>query len=249
MASLRAYIINKVSVIAFLLACVSLNASAQDDVEYQMEIGGGIGMTAYQGDFSNGLFSGVQPAASVVFRRIINPYSAVRISGMFSKLKGSIDNPNNIYPELPAEGYSFGNMMGDVSCTYEYNFFPYGTGKDYHGAKRITPFISLGLGVTYVNSKHGTYDYSSPTPHSNTKSVVTGNVPLGAGVKYKIGDRTNLSLDWQMHFSFSDDLDGVKDVYGIKSSGMFKNTDCYSTLMLSLTYSFAPKCPTCQKDR
>lgn len=249
MTSLRAYIINKVSVIAIMLCGVCLNAEAQDDVEYQMEIGGGIGATAYQGDFSNSLFGGVQPAASVVFRRIINPYSALRISGMVSKLKGSTDNKNNQYPELPAEGYSFGNMMGDISFTYEYNFLPYGTGRDYHGAKRLTPFISLGLGITYVNSKNGTYDYASATKHSNTKNVFTGNVPLGVGVKYKIGDRTNLSLDWQMHFSFSDDLDGVKDPYGIKSSGIFKNTDCYSTLMLSLTYSFAPKCPTCQKDR
>ncbi|MDD6865956.1 MAG: porin family protein, partial [Prevotella sp.] len=39
-----------------------------------------------------------------------------------------------------------------------------------------------------------------------------------------------------------------KDPYGIKSSGLFKNTDCYSVLQLSLTYSFMPKCVTCNKD-
>ena len=51
-----------------------------------------------------------------------------------------------------------------------------------------------------------------------------------------------------MHFSQNDELDGAKDPYGIKSSGMFKNTDCYSTLQMTLTYSFMQKCVTCNKD-
>ena len=41
-----------------------------------------------------------------------------------------------------------------------------------------------------------------------------------------------------MHFSLSDELDGVKDPYSVKSSGAFKNTDCYSALEVTLTYSF-----------
>ncbi len=35
-----------------------------------------------------------------------------------------------------------------------------------------------------------------------------------------------------------DELDGQKDPYGIKSSGLFKNTDSYSTLQLTFSYSF-----------
>ena len=44
-------------------------------------------------------------------------------------------------------------------------------------------------------------------------------------------------------------LDGVKDPYGIKSSGLFKNTDCYSQLRVSLTYDLWAKCKTCHNDR
>ena len=73
-------------------------------------------------------------------------------------------------------------------------------------------------------------------------------MPVGLGLKYKIGKRVNLGLEWSVHFSQSDELDGAKDPYGIKSSGLFKNTDCYSVLQLSLTYSFMPKCVTCNKD-
>ena len=117
-----------------------------------------------------------------------------------------------------------------MALSYEYNFWPYGTGQDYRGAKRLTPFVSGGLGMTIV---------------SGSKSVCSANIPIGLGVKYKLGERTNIGLEWAMHFSLSDELDGVKDPYHIKSSGLFKNTDCYSTLQLTFTYSFMAKCKTC----
>ena len=44
------------------------------------------------------------------------------------------------------------------------------------------------------------------------------------------------------------ELDGVKDPYWVKSSGIFKNTDCYSTIAVSVTYSFSAKCKTCNKE-
>ena len=123
----------------------------------------------------------------------------------------------------------------DLSLLYEYNFWPYGTGRDYRGAKRLTPFVFLGIGATYAKTEE--------------KGVFTGNFPLGLGVKYKLGKRVNLALEWAMHFSLSDELDGVKDPYMIKSGGLFKNTDCYSTLQLTLTYSFMQKCRTCNSDK
>ena len=127
------------------------------------------------------------------------------------------------------------NTLMDLSLTYEYNFWPYGTGRDYRGAQKLTPFVFLGLGATYVKT--------------SDKSVFTGNFPLGVGVKYKLGKRVNLGLEWAIHFSLSDELDGVKDPYMIKSSGLFKNTDCYSALQLTLTYSFMQKCRTCNSDK
>ena len=67
-------------------------------------------------------------------------------------------------------------------------------------------------------------------------------------MKYKFNDRVNLGVKWAMHFTQSDELDGAKDPYNIKSSGLFKNTDCYSALQLTLTYSFMAKCKTCNKE-
>lgn len=217
-----------------LMLCATLTASAQQDDEYLMEIGGGVGMVSYQGDFNGKITSGMQPAGAIVWRRLLNPYMGFRVTGMMGKLKGDATRVETYYPDETTRAYSFDRSLTDVSVTYEYNFWPYGTGRDYRGAKRITPFVFGGIGATYVSG--------------GEKKVFTANVPIGLGIKYKLKERLNVGLEWSMHFSLSDELDGIADPYGIKSSGAFKNTDCYSGLMLTLTYSFKSKCRTCNND-
>lgn len=220
--------------VTLLMLCATLTASAQQDDEYLMEIGGGVGMVSYQGDFNGKITSGMQPAGAIVWRRLLNPYMGFRVTGMMGKLKGDATRVETYYPNETTRAYSFDRSLTDVSVTYEYNFWPYGTGRDYRGAKRITPFVFGGIGATYVSG--------------GEKKVFTANVPIGLGIKYKLKERLNVGLEWSMHFSLSDELDGIADPYGIKSSGAFKNTDCYSGLMLTLTYSFKSKCRTCNND-
>lgn len=220
--------------VTLLMLCATLTASAQQDDEYLMEIGGGVGMVAYQGDFNGKITSGMQPAGAIVWRRLLNPYMGFRVTGMMGKLKGDATRVETYYPDETTRAYSFDRSLTDVSVTYEYNFWPYGTGRDYRGAKRLTPFVFGGIGATYVSG--------------GEKKVFTANVPIGLGIKYKLKERLNVGLEWSMHFSLSDELDGMADPYGIKSSGAFKNTDCYSRLMLTLTYSFKSKCRTCNND-
>lgn len=220
--------------VTLLMLCATLTASAQQDDEYLMEIGGGVGMVSYQGDFNGKITSGMQPAGAIVWRRLLNPYMGIRVTGMMGKLKGDATRLETYYPDETTRAYSFDRSFTDVSVTYEYNFWPYGTGRDYRGAKRLTPFVFGGIGATYVSG--------------GEKKVFTANVPIGLGIKYKLKERLNVGLEWSMHFSLSDELDGMADPYGIKSSGAFKNTDCYSGLMLTLTYSFKSKCRTCNND-
>lgn len=221
-------------ILLLLMLTAAAGAYAQDDVEYRMEIGAGVGTVAYEGDFNGNILKGMQPAASLVLRRNLNPYMGLRLMGSYGKLKGSSDNVDTYWPDYVQTPYKFDNNVADLSVTYEYNFWPYGTGRDYRGARRLTPFVFAGIGATYVSG--------------GNKDVVTANVPLGLGVKYKVGDRLNVGLEWAMHFSMSDKLDGVSDPYAVKSSGLFKNTDCYSALQLTLTYSFMAKCRTCHNE-
>ena len=204
-------------------------ASAQDEPEYRLEVGAGLGMTSYEGDFNGSVTSNMQPSLAMIAKYRMNPRSAWAATITYGKLEGK-----NTDIAMQPQNYSFSSTLMDVSVRYEYNFWPYGTGHEYYGAKRIAPFLALGLGMTYAND-------------NNTAMAL--NLPLGFGVKVKVAERLNLTADWTMHISGSDKLDGIKDPYGIKSSGLFKNTDCYSTLQVALTYDLWAKCKTCNNDR
>lgn len=219
---------------ALLLSIASVPANAQTDYEYRMEIGGGVGLMAYEGDFNGSILHNMQPSASLMLRRVINPYMDLRLAASYGKLKGSSKDVKTYLPQYQDTQYDFSTTLVDLSATYEYNFWPYGTGNDYRGAQRLTPFIFAGIGTTYAST--------------HTGNVFTANLPLGLGIKYKVAPRLNLGIEWAIHFSLNDKLDGIADPYGIQSTGMFKNTDCFSALQLTLTYSFMPKCRTCHND-
>lgn len=208
--------------------------AAQDEPEYRMEIGGGLALTVYEGDFNGNLLRQLQPMAGAVAKYKMNPRMAWAASLRYGQLKGSSANVKTWYPQLAANPIEFTSKVVDFDIRYEYNFWPFGTGREYHGAQPFTPFIALGAGIVWA--KPG-------------KQVVALQTPIGFGVKYKVANRVNLSAEWMMHFSGSDKIDGVKDPYGIKSTGLFKNTDCYSSLQVTITYEFMEKCKTCHNDR
>lgn len=223
--------------ISLLLFLATTPLWAQSDPEYKMEIGAGVGVMGYLGDFNGSLMKDLQPMGTLLARYNLSPYMGVKMNVSFGKMKGSSADVKTYYPRFGSAPYTFDNALVDVGLAYEYNFLPYGTGRDYRGAQRLSPYAMIGLGATYVNIKGG-----------DRKSALTANLPIGIGVKYKISERMNVGLEWALHFSLSDELDGQKDPYGIKSSGIFKNTDSYSTLQLTFSYSFMAKCKTCHNE-
>ena len=219
-------------VIAALLALVA-SVHAQTEPEYKLELGGGIGMVSYQGDFNGNLFKNPQPMFTVLAKYRFDPRRALALNVSYGQLKGSSTDAKTYYPLTTT--YDFKSKVADVGLRMEYNFWPYGTGFEYRGAKRLTPYVAIGLGMTIAKA--------------DGKSATGVNLPIGVGVKYKMADRLNLTAEWAMHFTSCDELDGVKDPYGIESSGLFKNTDCYSHLRLTLSYDIWAKCRTCHNDR
>ena len=226
---------NRLLTIILIVVVTATTAVAQDEPTYKREIGAGVGVTGYLGDFNGDFTKHLQPSGAIIFRHIYSPYSALKIDASYAQIKGSSTYVTTYYEEYKTVPYNFKRSVADLNATYEYNFWPYGTGRDYRGAVRLTPFFFFGLGATMATG-------------GGAKTVVTANVPIGVGVKYKIGQRLNLGVEWAFHPTLSDRLDGVPDPYSVKSSGIFKNTDCYTQLRATLTYSFSPKCPTCNKD-
>lgn len=218
-----------------LLALVcSLHAAAQnDETVYRLELGGGVGMGLNLTDVDGK----IGLAAAAVARFPLNPRMAVKAQFSYSQIKGATDGIKNFYPIDPSQPgsdrlhYEVSDGIYDLSALYELHFLSYGYVRDYKGYSRIVPYLQMGFGLTY----------------GPAGKAFSANIPLGFGVKYKVAPRLNLGLDWLMHFSLSDKLDGLDAPLGIKSSG-FRNKDHYSTLTLTLTYDLNPRCPTCNRD-
>ena len=220
----------------FLIAFVaSFSASAQqDDTFYRLELGAGIGM----GNTFTDVKGKMGFSAAALARFPLNPRMAVKAQFSYTTMKGETNGVKNFYPANPNQmgsetlNYTVADGIYDLSALYELHFLPYGFVQDYKGYSRIVPYIQAGFGLTYGAAGKG----FSP------------NIPLGVGVKYKATPRLNLGLDWLVHFTLNDKLDGLPDPLGIESKG-FRNKDHYSALTFTLTYDLNPRCPTCNRDR
>lgn len=228
--------INKTLFIFILMIFSVLSLSAQDEVEYKMELGGMIGGSFYLGDANyTSLFKNTGFAGGVVARYILNPRMALKGNLAAGKISGTTKDFDNKFPQ--DQQFSFNRTIIDLGIQFEYNFFAYGSGKGYRGNKRLTPYILGGIGTTLA-----------PAP---AEVVFTLNLPIGGGIKYKLANRLNIGCEFTMRFSFSDKLDvtnksglQLNDPYGIKGSGL-KNKDSYSFTTVFVTYDLFPKLKNC----
>ncbi len=220
-----------------LFLLMPLSACAQDDVEYRMEIGAGLGAHFGINDTNYGFFGQIGVGGGVLWRYVFNPRNALKAQLGYAMTKGNTQGVEDFQPAAPLTPstdrlqYKFSGGLVNVDVLYELHFLPYGYRAGYQGYKRLVPYLQLGIGGVY----------------STAGKAFAPEIPLGFGLKYKLAERLNLGFDWQIHFTTSDKLDGLEAPQGIKSEG-FKNKDYYHTAYITLTYSFAPRCKTCNKD-
>ncbi len=227
--------------VCYLFFCFAINA--EEEVEYKMDMGAGLGGCFYMGDANGVPFANLSAMGAITARRILNPRMAVKANIAFGHIHGETDGfiPTNAYIEAAEGGtptkVNFSRNVLDVGAQFEMNFWGFGTGVGYKGNSRITPYILAGIGLTLGMG--------------GGAGMCGGmNIPVGLGVKYKLKPRVNLGFEWTMRFSTTDKLDAtpqgtqLKDPYGIKSA-MFKNKDSYSFAMFFITYDMFPKLRKC----
>lgn len=207
----------------------AMDVKAQED--YRFDIGASLGMTGYLGDANiSNMWSMPSGCGGVLLRYIANDRWAFKSNLMAGGLRGDASKMTNVLPS--ADNYRFSTTFYELCESAEFNFFAYGIGETYRRLKRITPYITAGVGVTMWNTS------------GETGCAFT--LPLGVGVKYKPSRRVNLTAEFAMKKTFTDRLDSSKldDPLAIRSSFM-KNTDWYSTLTFSVSYEFSKRCATC----
>lgn len=209
-----------------------------------MELGGSVGGCFYLGDANSTPYANTSAMASVIARYVFNPRMVLKANLAYGHIKG--DTGNDFFPadalSQTAEGgaaskIDFTRNIIDLGVQFEFNFWGYGNYRGYDGFSRLTPYMLMGAGVTIAPG--------------GVSTDAGFNIPIGLGLKYKIKKRLNIGFEWSIRFTTTDRLDvsgvngvSLEDPYGI-SSGGFKNKDCYSFTMVTLTYDLFPRCINC----
>lgn len=198
---------------------------------YKFDFGAAIGMTGYLGDANNSsLLHSPGFTAELNSRYLLDSRWAFRaVLGVVS-LKGNTADMDDVLPDMA--NYKFSSNVVDLGVRGEFNFLPYGIGETYKALRRISPYVTLGIGASLAIS--------------DGSSAFAPNFPVGLGVKFKVTKRMNLSAEFTMTKVFGDKVDGknLSDLNHIKTD-FYKNTDWYSRLTIGFSYEFGERCTTC----
>ena len=212
--------------ISLLVLLAVLPMAAQ---QYKYEVGPTLGMTGYLGEANTGnLFKHPSFTVGGMFRYAHNSRWAFKANLNYANIRGDSRSDEMTYPD--GIDYDFTSSLIDLGMTAEFNFLNFGRGPMYKKYKPISPYMVAGVGFVFaICDGHNQASFT---------------IPLGIGVKYKYKDRLNLGFEFTMRKEFSDRIDGLSDLFGIKHS-FAKNTDWYSFATLSVTYEFGKRCIKC----
>ena len=212
-------------VLLMLLAAIP----AMEAQQYKYDVGPMLGMTGYLGEGNNGnLFKHPSFTVGGLFRYNHNSRWAFKANLNYANIRGNSMYDETWYPD--GANYKFNSSLIDMGLTAEFNFLNYGLGPAYKKYKPITPYMVAGVGFVFaICDGHNQASFT---------------IPIGIGVKYKLKDRMNLGFEFTMRKEFSDRIDGLSDLFGIKHS-FAKNTDWYSFVAFSATFEFGKRCIKC----
>ena len=182
----------------------------------------------------------------------------------------------------PQANLNFKSTVDDLSFMVEFNFLDYYTGKINKG---FSPYIFAGvsglmyyvqpytgvdsLDAVYFNNLHEELINDPQHPYEADVFEVGDervgrnfslSIPFGVGCKLSISNHLAATVEWRMHYTFTDYLDGVHSNYSKKEEhavlndydftdptesfpagyqrGNARNNDWFGMLNLSLTWKF-----------
>ncbi len=119
--------------------------------------------------------------------------------------------------------WSFDKGVQDLTVQAEINYLKYVLGSK---KMKFSPYVTLGLGVSYYtynfrpediytfNPNYPEINYDAtgkPVANDREESLVVPTLPFGIGVKWAIGQRLGVGVEYQMRKHMSDKLDDLDD--------------------------------------
>ncbi len=207
-------IVIKKSISIFCFAIFTLNLlSAQQGIE----AGVGIAAVNYFGDLNTNLrLNRLGPAVGFGLRYNFNERVCAKVSGNVGRVEAYDSDSPNLFER--ARNLSFRSVVADAAGQMEFNFKPY-----VHGSKdkNWSPYLFVGLGVSYFNPKaelDGKWHALRPLGTEGQFKgeeyfTVAGGWVYGAGFKVDLSYEWSLNIDISARRLFSDYLDDVSSSY------------------------------------
>ena len=229
---------------------------------YRVELGFLAGAAYYMGELAPYAFTSISESYGLQVRCKIDQRWALQVKGVRQRVINKIESDNQW--KLRAGTYQ--TPMWHFDLTGEYNFFRFGLDPYDIRMRRITPYISTGIGFTAYN-KHANDSTAYPIWEVIDDQLDYAlYIPVGIGLKWKFAERWQLQLAWQHQLYITKKGDGLEGgIYTRNSAGQpynplansyemngrnILNNDVTSTLTVGIVFEFAPDkkiCPYCNE--
>jgi len=201
----------------------------QVSVAQLSELGLISGVTYYVGDLNNKHFKQSNFSMGLLYRYNMNDRVAFRISFLYGNVEASDSESND--PFKANRNLSFKSTIAELGAMFEFNYYTYSPGDK---ANSFTTYILAGISYFKMNpkAKLGSVSYELNALGTEGQTFDGGPkpykldafaIPVGLGAKVNLGRRVAISLEYTLHFTFTDYLDDVSGVY--YASDSFRNSN------------------------
>jgi len=205
-------------VFKLLLIAFSANLYAQQQTaDIGLFGGGAIPFTDYS---KMNVASSIKLNYGGFYRYNFNSRYSLRINALFGKVGASGYMNNELIPVF------FNKNVFDLGAYFEINYLDFLLGVEH---MNFSPYVFYGLGLSFYPDAFGI-------------PVITGNIPIGTGVKYSFAKRWAVGAELSTRKLFNDKLDNFDNPYQHvnleKVNDLFHNNDWVTYFGLTLTYKF-----------
>lgn len=231
-------------VLVFAAVVLTVSGSAQKTAD----IGVWGGTSSYWGDVKEvPPIQGFNPSFGGFFRYNFHKRVGLRLMFLTGKIAA-----NGFVENVP---WNFDKNVQDFSAQVEINYLKYVLGEK---KTPFSPYITAGIGVMYFPytmypfpSSQWAGPFLSDVNPNHVKgnaqiveSVITPTIPLGFGIKFNIGMRMGIGIEYQIRKILTDKLDNLDDPLAFKNSAgqlitytdLVHNNDWPGFLGIHLTY-------------
>jgi len=195
--------------------------SLEKSMSQSIELGLMLGASNYYGDLSNNsvMLSQTHPSASIIGRYNFDDRWAVKGNIGYGRISGADSLGSSAYRK--ARNLSFYSDIYEISVQVEYNLVKNSRFKD-----KLIPYVFAGIGVFNFNPKAKLHDTIYELQPLGTEgqgttlyndrqkyALTTVCIPVGFGLKKKVGERFTVGIDIGVRFTFTDYLDDVSGTY------------------------------------